>query len=159
IAATGGNVSVQSAKDATGTIPIVFTVGYDPVAAGLVASLGRPGGNLTGVTFFSTELTGKQFELLALLIPNLRAGGFLLGPGGPEAAQLFPKAEAAARTLGLELHVAKVANERDIDDALADLSRRKVGGFVYGSDPFFIGKSTQIIALATRYGIPSIIST
>src|SRR5262249_27076135 len=137
IAATGGNPSALAAKAATATIPIVFNMGDDPVKAGVVASLNRPGGNLTGVSMLNTELQQKQLEVLHELVPSATAVGLLITPTGPNAEPVSMQVQAAARTRGLDLHILHASAERDFEAVFARLGELRVGGLILGPDPFF----------------------
>jgi putative tryptophan/tyrosine transport system substrate-binding protein len=157
VANTPGNLA---AKAATTTIPIVFTTAGDPVQMGLVASLNRPGGNVTGVTNVSVELGPKWLELLHELVPTATIIALLVNPTSPNLTETTTKdLQAAARTLGLKLHVLHVSSERDFDKVFATLVRLRVGGLVIGSDPFFNSRSEQLAALTVRYAVPTIFQT
>jgi putative tryptophan/tyrosine transport system substrate-binding protein len=156
IAATGGPPSARAAKAASSTIPIVFVVGSDPVREGLVTSLNRPGGNMTGVMLFIEEVVAKRLELLRELIPQARVIGALFNPGLPTADPQMREVEAAARTLGLELHIAKASSEREFEPALAALVQQRVVALLVEANPFFNTRREQIIALAARHAIPAI---
>src|SRR5262245_30324438 len=154
IVATGG--TVVAAKTATATIPIVFTTGTDPVGEGFVASLNRPGGNVTGVTFLTIGLAPKRLEVLAELLPNASIIGFLVNPNLPYFEVGVRDMEAAARTLGRQTQILRAQNEGDLDAAFSTLKQRGVGALVVGGDPFFNSRRNQIVALATRHSIPAI---
>jgi putative ABC transport system substrate-binding protein len=154
IAATGGGAGVSAAKTSTSRIPIVFTTGGDPVREGYVASLNRPGGNITGVSWFGTLLGGKGLGLLREIIPNVVAVAALINPKLPESARLTSDAHEAARTLGRELIVLNASTAGEIDAAFAALRQRRAGALYVGGDPFFTGRRQQIVALARRDGIP-----
>jgi putative ABC transport system substrate-binding protein len=154
IAANGPAVVV--AKAATSTIPIVFQVGVDPVQAGLVASLNRPGGNLTGMTILSGELGPKQLELLHELVPGARKLAVLLNPTGSTNAETLSRDQEAARALGLELQVLEASRDQDFAAAFATLTQAQAGALAIGADPFFTNRSTQLAALAARHAIPAI---
>jgi putative ABC transport system substrate-binding protein len=157
IAAIGSNFIARAAKDATTTIPIVFTTGGDPVEAGLVASLNRPGGNLTGVTNLGLEVAPKRLELLHELIPAVTSMGLLVNPTDVAAAEANTKdLQAAARTLGLQLHVVRASTERELDTAFASLVQLRVGGLVIGNDVFFSSRREQLAALSVRHVVPAI---
>jgi putative tryptophan/tyrosine transport system substrate-binding protein len=158
IVATGGNVVAQSAKGATATIPVVFTAGYDPIAAGLVSNLSRPSSNVTGVTFFSTTLVPKRLALLHELVPTATSVAMLIGPVGRESVETAAGAQAAARALGLELHVHQLKDGNDLDRAFADLAQQRIGGVVYGGDPYWVANGPRAVALAARYAIPGVSS-
>ncbi len=145
-----------AAKAATATIPIVFVTGFDPVKHGLVASLNRPGGNLTGVSNLNAELAPKRLELLRELVPTATIVAFLVNPANPNAETLSQDAQAAARTLGLELHVLHASTERDFDTAFATLLRQRAGALVIGTDGFFVGQSERLGALTVRHAVPAI---
>jgi putative ABC transport system substrate-binding protein len=149
-------VSVEAAKAATGTIPIVFTTAVDPVQAGLVASLNRPGGNLTGITTLNAELLPKRVELLHQLRPASTSLALLVNPTSPIAEALWRDAQAAARALGLELHILEASREHDFEAAFAASERRRAGGVVIAADPFFVGRSTQLAAAALRHAAATV---
>jgi putative ABC transport system substrate-binding protein len=145
-----------AAKAATATIPIVFEMGSDPVAAGLVASLSRPGGNLTGVSLLSVELASKRLELRHEIVPTATIVAALLNPTNPNAETLSRELQAAARTLGLQLHVLHASAEGDFDMVFATILKLRAGGVMIGSDPFFNGRSKQLAELALHYAVPTI---
>jgi putative tryptophan/tyrosine transport system substrate-binding protein len=145
-----------AAKETTTTIPIVFTTSADPVQLGLVASLNRPGGNLTGVTTLGVEVGSKRIELVHELIPAAAMVGLLLNPTSPVAEAQMTTWQAAARTLGLTMHAQYASSEREIDDAFASLVQRGTGAIVVGSDPFFTSRIEQLAALALRHAVPAI---
>jgi putative ABC transport system substrate-binding protein len=160
IAAVGGGPSIRAAKAATATIPIVFTFGGDPVEAGFVASFERPGGNITGVSWFSAALAAKRLELLLQLVPDASIVALLLNPNSPEeAAPQLPGFEQAARHLGRQFHILDAGSETEIDAAFGALAERRVGALVVGADPFFLSRRRQLVALAARHAIPTIYST
>src|SRR5262245_32309133 len=144
IAATGGESSVLAAKAATATIPIVF-ISTDPVKLGLVASLNRPGGKLTGVNTLNTELVAKRLELLHELVPTATIIGALINPESPTAEALTSDLHSAARILGLQLHVLHASTEREIDTAFRALAQLRAGGLVIGSDGFFNSRSERCL--------------
>jgi putative tryptophan/tyrosine transport system substrate-binding protein len=148
--------SAPVAKAATTTIPIVFQVGSDPVKDGLVASLNRPGGNLTGVVSLNAEVGPKRLELLHELVPAAAIIALLVNPANPITETLSSDAQAAAHTIGLQLHVLHVRNERDIDDAFGTLVQLGAGALVIGADAFLSTRSEQLAALAVRYAVPTI---
>ena len=150
------NPAALAAKAATTTIPIVFTIGVDPVAAGLVASLNRPGGNLTGVTSLNVELGPKRLELMHELVPTATIMALLVNPTSPSAETQLRDVQAAARTLGLQLHVLHASTERDLDTVFANLVQLRTGGLVIGADAFFNSRSEQLAALAVRHAVPAI---
>jgi putative ABC transport system substrate-binding protein len=145
-----------AAKTATTKIPIVFTTGADPVALGLVASLSRPGGNVTGVTSLSVELGPKRLELLRQLDPMATVMALLVNPINVNAESESRDALAAARTLGLQLRVLHASTERDFDTAFASLVQQRARGLVIGIDAFFSRRMKQLAALALRYRVPAI---
>jgi putative ABC transport system substrate-binding protein len=148
-----------AAKAVTATIPIVFTTGADPVKLGLVVSLNRPGGNITGVSWFSTDQLGsKQLELLTELIPKITVIGFLMQPDHPGAADGLMDMHEAARNLGKQLLVQNASTESEINAAITALARQGAGALLLGAGGFFTAKSDQIIALATRFALPAIYS-
>ena len=148
--------SALAAKGATSTIPIVFRGGSDPVGDGLVASLARPGGNLTGVFLVAGELTPKRLELLSELVPRARVIALLVNPNSSTAERIIRDVQEAARTKGLQLHVLKASSESEIDTAFASLVQRHAGALVVGADPFLSSRREQLVALASRHAVPSI---
>jgi len=155
ILATGAPSSALAAKTATSTIPIVFT-GGDPVAAGLVASLARPGGNLTGMTFMEGELMPKQVELLSELVPQARVIGLLVNPHSPTVERNIEDVQEAARVKGVQLQVLKAGRESEIDAAFATLDRLQAGSLLVGGNLFFFNQREQFVALAARHAVPAI---
>jgi putative ABC transport system substrate-binding protein len=145
-----------AAKSATSTIPIVFRGGTDPVGQGLVASLARPGGNLTGVSLVANELTAKRLELLSELVPRAGVIALLMNPNNANAERVIRDAQEAARTKGLQLRVLKAGSESEIDTAFASLVQLHAGALVVGADPFLSGRREQLVALASRRAVPSI---
>ena len=146
-----------AAKAVTTTIPIVFFTAADPVEVGFVASLARPGGNLTGVTKLDVELGSKRLELLHELVPTATTIALLVNPTNPALAEPITRGlQAAARALGLELHVLQASTERDFDAAFATLIQLRAGGLVIGPDLFFASRSEQLAALALRHAVPTI---
>ena len=148
--------AAQPARMATTTIPIVFTMGSDPVQLGLVASLNRPGGNVTGVTTLNYAMEGKRLELLHELVPGATSIALLINPTDPRAEISIKDAQAAAGTLGLQLNVVNASSERDLDAAFATVARLRAAALVIGSDAFLISQSAQLAALAIRKGLPTI---
>jgi len=157
IFATGSPVPARSAKAATTTIPIVFAYGGDPVRDGLVASLNRPGGNVTGATFIGTALTSKRMGLLREILPQVSNIALLVNPKGTLAEAQIDEAKAAAQSLGLALHIVNATSENEFDEAFATMSRLNVGAFLPSTDPLFglSGRGLHI-TMAYRYGIPAI---
>jgi putative tryptophan/tyrosine transport system substrate-binding protein len=144
------------AKAATTTIPIVFTTARDPVELGLVASLNRPGGNVTGVTTLSTELEPKRLELLHGVVPAATAFGALVNPSSPNVGVLSKSLQAAAGTLGLKLQILNAGTEAEFDSAFASLAQMKAGGLMIGSDALFISRGERLGALSVRHAVPAI---
>jgi putative ABC transport system substrate-binding protein len=145
IAASGGGASVLAAKTATSTIPIVFAFGGDPVREGMVSSLNRPGGNITGTTFFAVAIGGKALGLLLDAVPNPAIIALMVNPRNPESAEWISSAQEAARTLGRQ-------------QVFVAMRERGVGALVAGGDPFFTARRRQIVAMAARDAIPAIYS-
>ena len=154
IVATGGSNLV--AKAATTTIPIVCAVGGDPVKLGLVASINRPGGNITGVSVFTTTLEAKRMELLHEFVPKTALVGVLVDPNWPGATDQLPEIEAAARAIGQTIQVLNVSNEGEFDAAFASLAKARAGAVSVSGNPFFLSRRDQIVALAARNAIPAI---
>jgi len=152
----GADLAARAAKNATSTIPIVFIAGRDPVEQGLVASLARPGGNLTGVSFLTSELNPKRFELLRELVPQARGIALLVNPNSPAFELTVKAVEQAARAMGVQLHILKASIENEIDAAFTSLVRRQAGALVVSSDPFFNSRREQFVALAARHTVPTI---
>jgi putative ABC transport system substrate-binding protein len=155
IVATGGGSSILAAKAATTTIPIVFTFGADPVREGYVASLNRPGGNVTGISFFNPLLSAKGMGLLHELVPNAAVIALMTNPKLPESARTLSDAQEAARTLGRQLLVLNASVPSEIDTAFATLRQRRAGALLVGADPFLTSRRQQIVALAARAAIPA----
>jgi len=155
IQAGGGGVAPQVAKAASETIPIVFTGGFDPVKAGLVASLNRPGGNITGVSFLVNELGAKRLDLLRKLVPTATTIGFLVDPTNPNSDPETVDMRGAADTFGYKLFVAKASTASDVDAAIADFVERRVGALVVAAQIFFLSRREQIAALAARHSLPA----
>jgi putative ABC transport system substrate-binding protein len=145
-----------AAKRATMAIPIVFRLGVDPVEAGLVASLSRPGGNITGVTSLSTELGAKLLELLQQVAPTATDFAALISPTNPNSETLSKDLPTSASTLGLRLHVVHASSERDFDTAFTSMSRLRVGGLLIAPDSLFTNESQKLAALAIRHALPTI---
>jgi putative ABC transport system substrate-binding protein len=156
IAASGGDVASHAAKNATSTIPIVFTGGDDPVGAGLVASLARPGGNLTGVSFLVVELHPKRLEFLSEMVPQARVIALLVNPNSPQTERVMRDMQEAARAKGMQLPILKASAESEIDTAFAALVRLQAGALVVQADPFFNSRREQLVALAARHAVPAI---
>jgi putative ABC transport system substrate-binding protein len=156
IFAGGGDVPCLVAKGATATIPIVFTSSDDPVAMGLVASLNRPGGNVTGVTVIASQLGPKRVELLHELLPKAGVIGFLLNPNNPNAEPETANAQAAARGLGLQIHILRVSSDQEIDTAFATLVDLKTDALIVSPDASFQSRRDQFVRLAARQAVPTI---
>jgi putative ABC transport system substrate-binding protein len=156
LVAVGGTPSALAAKAATATIPIVFLIGDDPAKIGLVATFNRPGRNLTGVTFVTTDLGAKRLELLYELVPNAGMSAFLLNPQFQDAVPLAEAMQTAAHALGRHLVVLRASTEADITSSFATASRERVGALVVQNDPFFDSQRNQLVALAARNAIPAI---
>jgi putative ABC transport system substrate-binding protein len=152
-----GAQATLAVKAATTTIPIVFSIATDPVAEGLVASLNRPGGNLTGITSLNVEVGPKRLELLHQVVPSATRMALLVNPTNPSIAEPFSRAlQAAARGLGLQLHVLHASSERGIEAAFATLVKLRAGGLVIMPDQLFIARSEQLAALTVRHAVPSV---
>jgi putative ABC transport system substrate-binding protein len=159
LVAVGGNAPALAAKAATATIPIVFlSGGVDPVKAGLVASLNRPGGNVTGVNTIFTELVPKRLELLHQLIPKATAIGALVNPNYPDVDLQRRELQEAARAIRQQIHVVNAGAERELDVAFATLVQQRTDALLVANDPFFVSRRDQIAALAARHSIPAIYS-
>ena len=156
IVATGGNSPAIAAKAATSTIPIVFMSNDDPRKYGLVASLNRPGGNVTRVSWFSAELGSKRLALLHELVPGATTVALLVNPNNAEAARQPADLQEAARTIGLQLVLLNATAAGDIDAAFAGMVQDRVGALVVGGDSFLLNRREQIIALAARHAVPTI---
>ncbi len=156
IAVSGSPAAASAAKGATSTIPIVFIGGDNPVADGLVASLARPGGNLTGVSSLVVELNPKRLQLLRELVPQARVIGMLVNPSNPATERMTREAQDAARADGLQLVVLNAGSESEIDAAFTALVQRQAGALLVGTDPFLTGRNEQVATLAARHGIPAI---
>jgi putative ABC transport system substrate-binding protein len=155
IVASGGPASALAAKSATSTIPIVFGVGADPVELGLIASLARPGGNLTGISIRAVELVPKRFELLFELAPQARVIALLVNPKNPSTERQTHAMQEAARAKGVQLHVLTASSESEIDAAFTALAQRQASALVVGTDPFFNNQRERLVMLASRNAIPA----
>ena len=151
-----GNAAALAAKAATSTISILFQLASDPVELGLVASLNRPGGNITGMTSLNLEVGPKKLELMHELAPNAALIGMLVNPNNPDAQIQSRDAQAAARKLGVELHIVHARTERDFDAVFATLVKLRAGALVIGPDSFFTIQSRQLGALALRHAVPAV---
>ena len=152
----GSPPSALAAKSATSTIPIVFRAGADPVRDGLVASLARPGGNLTGVSMLSDGLPAKRLQLLSELVPRASVIALLVNPNEANAERVIRDVQEAARAKGLQLPVLKASRESEIDTAFASLVRLRAGALVVGADPFLSSRRERLVALASRHAVPAI---
>jgi putative ABC transport system substrate-binding protein len=156
IVATGGPLATRAAIQATRTIPIVFTSGADPVAQSFVASLSRPGGNVTGVTLFTGELLKKRLQFLLELVPRAATVAFLLNPNNPTGEPSTRDAQAVVRSLGLQVQVAPARTDRELDEVFQSLVQRRADALVVVTDPFFESRRRQLVALAASHAIPAV---
>jgi putative ABC transport system substrate-binding protein len=148
--------AARAAKAATATIPVVFTTIGDPIATGLVTSLSRPGGNMTGATHLNVEIGPKLLEILHEVVPAARSLALMINPNSPNGENAARSIGAAAGTLGVELHILRVGSDSDLEAALATLARLRPGGLVIAADAFIHSKTEQIAAAALRLGLPTI---
>ena len=156
IAATGGEPSPLAAKAATPTIPIVFTLGGDPVAAGLVTGLNRPGGNLTGTTIMGLEMGPKRLEIVRQLIPNSTTVAMLINPRFPTSPAEVRDARDAARALGMEVTVLNASTESEVETLYPSIALQKAEALIVATDPFLLGQRDQLVRLAARHKVPTI---
>jgi putative tryptophan/tyrosine transport system substrate-binding protein len=156
LAATGGEPSPQLAMAATQTIPIVFTANGDPVSGGLVASLNRPGGNATGITIFGADAVTKRLQLLHELMPKAAAIAYLMNPTHPTGEVEMRAAQAAAQSLGLQMHVFSASNEGELEAAFATMVQQRRDALLVASDVFFLSRRDQLASFAARHRIPAI---
>ena len=156
IATGGGTVSALAAKNATATIPVVFVCDDDPVKVGLVTSISRPGGNVTGIHQLTTGLEAKRLGLLHELAPNVTTMAVLVNPDYPDAGIQIKEVEEAARTLGLRLHILKARIESDFDAAFATIVQQRAGALLVASDPFLFSRRELLVALAAHHAVPAI---
>jgi len=156
LAATGGDPAIVAARAATATIPIVFTTGSDPVALGYVASLNRPGGNVTGVVLLTSSLEAKRIGLLRQLLPKVDVFGVLVNPTYTVSAAQLKEVQAAAASINVRLIVANASADRDLEAAFALLVQQGAGAVSVAADPFFNTRRDQIVALAARHAVPAI---
>lgn len=156
IAATGGEPSALAAKAATSTIPIVCTLGGDPVESGLVASLNRPGSNLTGTTIMTLEMASKRLDLARQIAPKASAVGILINPKFPPATAEAREVQHAGRSFGIEINVLNASTENEIDAAFTSMDEQKNGALIIGTDGFLLGQRDQIVRLAARHMVPTI---
>ena len=156
IATMGGNAASLAAKAATTTIPVVFHGSLDPVKAGFVANLNRPGGNLTGMVTLHVDTGRKRLEIMHEVVPAVSTLGLLLNPTNKVAEDQTKDLQTAARELRLQLRVLNASTERELEDLFAGLKQMQIGGLVIGTDGFFVAHSEQLAALTVRYGMPAI---
>jgi len=156
IVAIGGETAASAAKGATATIPIVFVGGADPVRTGIVSSLHRPGGNITGVSAFQVELEPKKLELLRELRPNAARIAVLVNPNTQYAENQVNDLKAAARSVGQEIDLLQASTIRDIDAAFKRIAQMRAEALLVATDPFFFTRATQLVVLATRHAIPTL---
>jgi putative tryptophan/tyrosine transport system substrate-binding protein len=156
IVTSGGDIVIGAAKAATAAIPIVFTSGGDPVARGFVASLARPGGNMTGVSLLVIELVPKRLEFLQELVPDAAGIAGLVNPKNSNAGRNVAALREAARAKGVQLHIVEASSEGDFETAFASLAPLHAGALVVGADPFFNARRSQIVGLAARHSMPAI---
>jgi ABC-type uncharacterized transport system substrate-binding protein len=156
IAATGGEPSPQSAKAATQTIPIVFTANGDPISEGLVASLRRPGGNITGITIFGPAAVTKRVQLMHQLVPQATTIAYLMNPNHPSGETEMSAAQTAARSLRKEMLVFRARNKPELDAAFMTMAQQQIGALVVASDPFFWSRRGELASLAAHYRLPAI---
>jgi putative ABC transport system substrate-binding protein len=157
IAAMGGSTAALAAKAATTTIPVVFNVGVDPVRTGLVASLGRPGGNLTGVTTLGAEAAAKRLELLHELLPGMKRAALLVNPAFPALAQIvIAETQAAAHVLSLDIVVLYASSDAELNEVFANLARAQTDGLIIGTDSFFTNRTRALGQLVLQHRVPAI---
>jgi len=152
---TGGGLSAFAAKAASETVPIIFTIGGDPVQLGLVGSLNRPGGNMTGVSVLSVALVAKRLELLRELVPAATRVAVLVNPAGPAPETMLRDVEAAARAMGLQVQVLNAGTSQEINAAFASFVRERPDALFVGPDPFFVSRRVQLVHLASRHAVPA----
>jgi putative ABC transport system substrate-binding protein len=153
----GGQPSAFAAKAATQTIPVVFSAAIDPDQIGLVASLNRPGGNITGMSIYPPEIAAKNVQLLKELLPAATVIGYLVNPMNPTAVEVYTKeASSAAGALGITIQVLNASTEHDLDEAFASLVKLHAGGLVVPAEPFFISQRERIVTLAARQAVATI---
>jgi ABC-type uncharacterized transport system substrate-binding protein len=150
----GGPQSILAAKNATATIPVVFNTGADPVKMGLVASLNRPGGNITGSSFFSEELGSKALDLLHEIVPRAKIVGLMINPRNPETPRQSAETVAAARALGVTIEIVRAGTAPEIDKAFDTLAERRAGALLIGPDAFYGSRIQQLVGLAARHRMP-----
>jgi putative tryptophan/tyrosine transport system substrate-binding protein len=153
---TGGTPAALAAKSATQTIPIVFTGIGDPVGSGVIASLARPGGNLTGISEMTTDMMSKRLELLSELVPPAKVIALLVNPTNPGTERIIREVQAAAGAMGAQLPILKAGTESEIDAAFASLVQLHAGALLVAADPFLSSRREQLVALASRHAVPAI---
>jgi putative ABC transport system substrate-binding protein len=156
VISVSGSVGILAAKRATATVPIIFLGGGDLVATGLVTSLARPGGNITGISIMATELTPKRFDLLSELVPQAQVMGLLINPNSPTAERTIRDVQEAANAKDIELRIVKVGADTNFEGAFASLSQLHVQALDVAADPFFNDRREELVSLATRFAIPAI---
>jgi putative ABC transport system substrate-binding protein len=155
IVATGGEPAALAAKAATSTIPIVFSIGGDPVSQGLAASFSHPGGNTTGFTLLTNQLEPKRLGLLRQFLPQAAIIGFLVNPGFPPSERQLADAQTAARAMGLQIHVLRADTDGDIDAAFETITRERIAAVLVAAAPFFDTRRAKLVALAARHAVPA----
>ena len=155
LVSAGGEPAALAAKAATSTIPIVFTIGDDPVKLGLVASYNRPGGNLTGINIFTTTLEAKRLELLHELVPQAATIGVLLNANFPAAERQLRDVQEAARAIGLQIHALRANIDREIEVAFATVASQRIAALAVAASPFFTTRRDKVVALAARHAVPT----
>jgi putative ABC transport system substrate-binding protein len=159
IATPGSGAAALAAKAATTTIPVVFEAGVDPVAVGLVRSLNRPEGNITGITSMNIEFNPKRLELLHELVPEAKSFAVLVNPTNPVSANAAMKdLEGPSRALGLQLHVLNASADREIESVFAKLAQLKVGGLIIAADTFFHNRAQRLAALTLKHAVPAVLA-
>jgi len=156
IAAISGTPAALAAKAATTSIPIVFAMGSDPIAFGLVTSFNRPDGNITGATFFTAQLGAKRLELLRELVPKAKTVAVLVNPDNPPGVTDQTNVQAAAKMIGLQANVLDASTSRELDTAFASLARERADALFVGPDPLFLVHRDKLVALAARHAVPAI---
>jgi putative ABC transport system substrate-binding protein len=155
ILAAGGPPSALAAKNATSTIPVIFSAADDPVDIGLVASLSRPGGNVTGMSVFNSSLVAKRLAILHELVPAAGTIAYLMNPASPTAEFEVKTAQEAAQTSGIDLQILKASNDQEVEAAFARLAESRAGAIIVAAEPYFDSRRAAIVALAARYAIPA----
>jgi putative ABC transport system substrate-binding protein len=154
--AAGGPPAALAAKAATSVIPIVFSAASDPVGLGLVASLSRPGGNVTGMSLFASDLWAKNVELLKELAPTANVMAYLVNPSTPNVAAYLKGAAEAASAVGIDIHLLNASTEHELDEAFASLAKLRAGGLIVPNEPYLDSQRDRITALAARYAVPAL---